>query len=468
VAGRLVIRYVLDDSARRLDEGRALLAGSPLALFRLSEEGARVLGHLVAGSPLPPNAAKLTERLLDAGAIHPRPDGGPYSLDDVTVVIPAHNVDVCDLVASLGPVRQTIVVDDGSEHPIVASGATVIRRPVNGGPAAARNTGLAAVTTPIVAFIDTDCRPDPGWLETLLRHFADDRVAAVAPRVSSPVAAGVTASVLDRYEAVRSPLDLGDREGRVRAGTRISYVPGAALVARADLVLASGGFDEDLRAGEDVDLVWRLDESGARVRYEPAAVVRHQPRRTLWAWMAQRASYGRSATGLAVRHPGAVPPVAVSGWSAAVWALAAVGAPGAGLGVAGATALALAGKLDGLDRPIAEAARLTGVGHLFAGRLLASAVTRAWWPVLLPLALISKRVRRVLFAAALIPPLVDWVRQRPALDPVRYLALRMLDDAAYSVGVWRGVVVRRTLEPVLPDLTSWPRPSRYDRRTTPS
>ena len=111
--------------------------------------------------------------------------------------------------------------------------------------------------------------------------------------------------------------------------------------------------------------------------------------------------------------------------------------------------------------------RLTGTGHLFAGRMLASAITRAWWPIVVVLALVSRRARRVLAAAALVPPLLDWVRQRPPLDPLRYVALRILDDAAYGVGLWRGAIDRRTVEPLLPDLTSWPRPSRYDRRRHP-
>lgn len=460
-----MIRYVLDTGARRIDGGRALFAGSPLSLFRLSEKGAAVLGNLVAGEPLPAGAEKLTERLLDAGAIHPRPDSGPYRVEDVTVVIPVKDRSVCELVALLAPANKVIVVDDGSDKPIVAPGASVLRRTSNGGPAAARNLGLAAVATPIVAFLDADCRPEPGWLEPLLLQFADDRVAAVAPRVASPAQPG--ASVLARYESVRSPLDLGPSEARVRAGTRVSYVPAAALVARADVLLASGGFDDDLRYGEDVDLVWRLDESGLRVRYEPAATVRHEPRPTLRTWLRQRANYGRSAADLTARHPGAVPPLAVSGWSALVWALVATGAPLAGLGVAAGTAVALTRKLDGLSEPEVEAARLTGYGHLFAGRLIAGAITRAWWPILLPLALVSKRARRVLAAAALLPPLIDWVQQRPPLDPVRYIALRILDDAAYGVGLWQGAITRHTAEPLLPDLTSWPRPSRYDRRTAP-
>jgi mycofactocin system glycosyltransferase len=461
-----MIRYVLDAGARRIDGGRALLAGSPLSLFRLSEKGAQVLSALVDGEALPSGAEQLTERLLEAGAIHPRPDSGPYRVEDVTVVIPVKDTSVCQLVAELAPMHKVIVVDDGSDTPIVAPGATVLRRTSNGGPAAARNLGLAAVATPIVAFIDADCHPEPGWLEPLLLQFADDRVAAVAPRVSSPARPG--ASALARYESVRSPLDLGPREARVRAGTRVSYVPAAALVARADVLLASGGFDDDLRYGEDVDLVWRLDESGLRVRYEPASTVRHEPRTTLRSWLAQRASYGRSAADLAPRHPGAVPPLAVSGWSAAVWALVATGAPVASLAVAAGTAIALSKKLEGLDEPGVEAARLTGYGHLFAGRLIAGAITRAWWPLMLPLALVSKRARRVLAAAALLPPLIDWVRQRPPLDPLRYVALRVLDDAAYGVGLWQGALRRRTTEPLLPDLTSWPRPSRYDRATAPT
>ena len=150
-----------------------------------------------------------------------------------------------------------------------------------------------------------------------------------------------------------------------------------------------------------------------------------------------------------------------------MWAFVAIGAPLTGLSVAAGTAVALSDKLEGLDQPAAEAARLTGYGHLFAGRIIAGAITRAWWPLVLPLALVSKRARRILAAAALLPPLIDWVRQRPPLDPLRYVALRILDDAAYGVGLWQGAIGRRTAEPLLPDLTSWPQPSRYDRHSAP-
>src|SRR5262249_26211704 len=154
---------------------------------------------------------------------------------------------------------------------------------------------------------------------------------------------------------------------RVRAGTRVSYVPAAALVVRSAALLAAGGFDEGLRWGEDVDLVWRLDEAGRQGRYAPTAGVGHEPRATPRGGMAPRAAYGSSAAALAERHPGAVPAVAVSGWSAAVWVLAMGGAPVLAVAVAGGTAAALIRKLKGLPRPAFEAVMLAGRGHLFAG-----------------------------------------------------------------------------------------------------
>ena len=109
-------------------------------------------------------------------------------------------------------------------------------------------------------------------------------------------------------------------------------MPAAALVVRVDALRSIGGFDADLRVGEDVDLVWRLDEAGWRCRYDPRAEVDHLPRPTLAAWAAQRMSYGRSAAPLALRHPGALAPAAVSGWSAGAWGLTAAGRPVAGPG----------------------------------------------------------------------------------------------------------------------------------------
>src|SRR5690606_35663097 len=109
-----------------------------------------------------------------------------------------------------------------------------------------------------------------------------------------------TSGAIARYEAEHSALDMGPAPARVRARSRVSYVPAAALLARVDDLRAVGGFDADLVVGEDVDLVWRLVERGRTVRYEPAAVVAHRHRATLRTWARRRFDYGTSAGPLAV------------------------------------------------------------------------------------------------------------------------------------------------------------------------
>jgi mycofactocin system glycosyltransferase len=269
--------------------------------------------------------------------------------------------------------------------------------------------------------------------------------------------------VLARYEQMRSPLDLGPAPARVAPTTRVAYVPAAVLVCRTEALRAVGGFDTALRYGEDVDLVWRLHEAGWRCRYEPAVQARHDTRRTLGAWLAQRYRYGTSAAPLAARHPGALAPVRMSGWSAAAWIPTLCGLPVVGALVAAGTTVALVRKLRTV--PARECVRLAGLGHLYAGRLLAGALTRAWWPLAVVAALCSRRARRTLLVAAAITVATSWRDDRPAdrpddggapLDPVRYTALRLADDAAYGAGVWAGSLAARRLDALLPSFEAWP------------
>ncbi len=391
-------QFKLDTGARLIDDDRVLIGGSPLSIFRLSEPGGRFVRTLTSGNApvtLSTGQQRLVDRLLDAGAIHPQP--GRLE-GDVAVVIPAHDPSLTGLDRLLAAVARAagghdriseiVIVDDAGGQPIPpVDGVRVERLMVNRGPGGARNRGVELTSAEFIAFLDADTEPTVDWLEPLLAHFADARVGLVAARVSSRP--GPTTR--DRYEQWRSPLDLGGEPARVRTGTRVSYVPAAALVVRRAAFDAVGGFDEALRYGEDVDLVWRLDAAGWRCRYEPASVAEHEPRPSWAAMGRQRFAYGSSSAPLAARHSGALAPARVSGWTAASWGLVAAGQPLVGLGVAAATTAALTRKLPGLRHPGREAARLAGLGHLYGGRILAAACWRAWWPLTLVAALFSRR-----------------------------------------------------------------------------
>ena len=310
-----------------------LAGGSPVRVLWLTPAGTRYVTGWLSGTPVPDNtrARALARRLLDTGIAHPVPDRGAPDCAapghgpgpaDVTVVIPVRDRqgELARCLAGLAGMPRVIVVDDGSADPAAiaraaaGSGARVLRWPVNGGPGAARNTGLAAADTPLVAFLDSDCVPGPGWLDALLPHLADPAIGAVAPRIV-PAEPGRT--WLARYEEASSTLDMGARPSIVRPGSRVPYVPSAALVVRR--AAAGAGFDEAMRVGEDVDFVWRLAAAGWRVRYEPAASMRHQHPVRLRAWFARRKDYGTSAASLELRHPGTVRPLQISAWTALAW-----------------------------------------------------------------------------------------------------------------------------------------------------
>jgi len=459
-----------DPGTRTLAGGTVITGGYPIRVLRLSPAGARHVAGWWAGTPVPgnPKARALARRLLDTGIAHPLLENGPAERPEVTVVVPVRDrhAELARCLAGLTGSGRVIVVDDGSRDPgaiqdvAAAAGASVVRRPVNGGPAAARNTGLAAAGTPLVAFLDSDCVPGPGpanWLDALLPHFADPAVGAVAPRIV-PHEAGRT--WLARYEGASSTLDMGHRASIVRPGSRVPYVPGAALVVRRQA--AGTGFAEDMQVGEDVDFVWRLGASGWRVRYEPAAAMGHQHRVRLREWFGRRKDYGTSAADLELRHPGAVRPLYASAWTAAAWLAAALGHPEAGALVTGTGTALLARRLtqvtgEAWPRPAGSAAwrlavRQAAGGTLAAARPLGSAISRTWWPMALPAAIAVRRLRLPLAALVLAPPLLDWLDRRPPLDPARYVAARLLDDAGFSVGVWQGCAERRTVRPLLPVL----------------
>ena len=183
---------------------------------------------------------------------------------------------------------EVIVVDDGSPvPPRVPDGVRLLRQEDRGfRAAAARNLGAAAATHDVLAFLDADTAPEPGYLRALTRlpALAPDCVAvgrrrhadlageapdAPVERIGPERELPEPAWLADAYRATRDLLDVDDRSYR--------YVIGAVTACSRALFAEVGGFDEEFSAygGEDWEWTYRAWLAGAVLAHVPDAVAWH-------------------------------------------------------------------------------------------------------------------------------------------------------------------------------------------------
>jgi len=222
-----------------------------------------------------------------------------------SVIVPAYNAAATlgDCLASLRtlnyPNHETIVVDDGSTDSTAQiaeqAGARTIRLE-HCGLAAARNAGVEAASGEIVAFIDADACADRDWLYHLVETITRRDVAAA----SGPNFAPAPGS--SRAAAMASAPGL-PREVRARDAD-LAQLCGCNMALSKAALTKIGGFDPAFTtAADDVDLSWRLTASGETLAHAPGAVVIHERRATLGAYLAQQRGYGKGEGLLAKRYP---------------------------------------------------------------------------------------------------------------------------------------------------------------------
>jgi N-acetylglucosaminyl-diphospho-decaprenol L-rhamnosyltransferase len=198
--------------------------------------------------------------------------------------------------AAMADVRVT-VVDNASPDDSLATIADLaavdaVRAPRNGGFSYGCNIGAARGTAPYLLFLNPDARIDAAALDALVAALdADLEAGLVAPRILDedlnlawslrrfPRHRSTFARALFLYRlwplAAWSDELVRDPHAYSRAGTA-EWVSGACMLVRRDAFEAVGGFDEGFFLYcEDTDLCRRLWDAGHRVRFEPAAEVRH-------------------------------------------------------------------------------------------------------------------------------------------------------------------------------------------------
>ncbi len=146
------------------------------------------------------------------------------------------------------------------------------------GASAARNRGLA-VSRPVVAFLDDDCRPEPTWLTRITAPVLSGEAEGAGGRVVADPAVPRPRWLGDALLSYLAEYDRGGETVRLPPG---DWVLTANAAFQAEPVTAIGGLDTVLgpNAGrpmvdDDVDLCRRLAEAGGRLVYVPDAVVVH-------------------------------------------------------------------------------------------------------------------------------------------------------------------------------------------------
>ena len=155
------------------------------------------------------------------------------------------------------------------------------------GKQAALNLGITNSTADIIAMTDADCIAVPHWLAQLVQPYTDPQVGGVGGLITAYVHPDRT--IYEQFSEDHNPLInyiSGDHEF-------LPHLDGANCSYRRDLLNKVGNYNTRLVISDDVDVCWRVQlQTGAKIVYNPDAVIHHHHRSTRTGLARQYYHYG--------------------------------------------------------------------------------------------------------------------------------------------------------------------------------
>jgi mycofactocin system glycosyltransferase len=355
--------------------------------------------------------------------------------------------------------REVIVVDDASNDTtperVSAFPVQLITLKERRQASFCRNLAAQKAKGEILAFLDSDCLADPLWLKELMPAFTDTSNGAVGGMVDS----WGNEKGLDRYEKVRSSLNMGSWPKSSREEDHFFYLPSCNLLVRRTLFLRLKGFRQDMWVGEDVDFCWRLQDLGNQIEYRPVGRVYHKHRNKVRHFCTRRFDYGTSEPLLQRFHARRVKQLTFSLPAILFWGSALVSIISGWmllLGLSGITLLAdsliIFAKIRQRNIPIPFSCLLLAAFRGYLGFFYhCCAFVSRYYLLCAPLLFIVTPLgSAMILGAHVLTGMGEYYTKRPRLNLGSFLLYFTLDQLSYQLGVWWGCIKGIFFGPVNP------------------
>jgi GT2 family glycosyltransferase len=191
-------------------------------------------------------------------------------------------------------------------------------RQKNMGLSFARNVGMEAAKGEIVLYTDSDCEADEDWLYYVALALSRGGYIGMGGPNLIPDEGSWVADCVGLSPGGPTHVMLDDREAE--------HVPGCNMAFLKWALKQVNGFDPQFRkAGDDVDVIWRLQDLGYAIGFAPAAQVWHYRRNTVKAYLKQQRGYGEAEAMLKFKHPDHFNVLGASHWRGRIYGAESVG-----------------------------------------------------------------------------------------------------------------------------------------------